>query len=72
MPLSCRPVRPGVVLQLKEHRQRQTVDHFRLIQRDQLRLVQNGVDQRAEHHLKREADAALLRRDPAPAHPRQQ
>src|SRR5258708_9185314 len=66
------PVRSRLVLQLQKHRQRKTVDHFRFVERDKFRLVQHRVDQRAEHHLKREADAALLRRDPAPAHPRQQ
>ena len=34
--------------------------------------MQHRVDQRAEHHLKREANAPLLGRDPAAAHPRQQ
>ena len=70
--LFCRPIRPGFVLQLEEHRQRKTVDHFRFVERDKFRLVQDRVNQRAEHHLKREANAPRLRRDPAPAHPRQQ
>jgi amidase len=70
--LFCQPGRPSFVLQLEEHRQRQTVDHFRFIERDKFRLVQNRVTQRAEHHLKREADAPHLRRGPATAHPRKQ
>jgi len=60
------------VLQLEEHRQRKTVDHFRFVERDKFRLVQDRVAQCAEHHLKREADAPRLRRNPAAAHPRKQ
>src|SRR5882757_3284391 len=71
-PLLRRPVRPGFVLQLEEHCQRKTVDHFRLVERNEFRLVQHRVTQGAEHHLKREADAPRLRRGAAPAHPRQQ
>src|SRR2546430_3416754 len=67
-----RPVRPSFVLQLEKHCEHQAVDHFRLVERNKFRLVQHRVDQRAEHHLKREANAPLLGRDPAAAHPRQQ
>src|ERR1700693_2430210 len=70
--LSCPSVRPSFVLQLKKHRQRQTVDHFRFVERDKFRLVLDRVEQGAEHHLKREANAPRLRRGPAAAHPRQQ
>ena len=70
--LLCGPIRPGFVLQLEEHRQPKTVNHFRFVERDKFRLVQDRVNQRAEHHLKRKPDAARLRRDPAPAHPRKQ
>src|SRR3979409_1200913 len=69
--LFSRPIRPSFVLQLQEHRQRQTVDHFRFVERDKFRLVLDRIKQRGEHHLKAEANAPRLCRDPAAAHPRQ-
>src|SRR5436189_624398 len=42
--LFCRTIRPSFVLQLEEHRQRKTVDHFRFVERDKFRLVQDRVN----------------------------
>jgi len=41
--LSCAPVRPGFVLQLEEHRQRQTVDHLRFVERDKFGLCRTAL-----------------------------